>query len=681
MNVLIPYSWLKEYLETEAKPEDIAKYLSLCSQSVEKIIPTSDGDYIYEIEITTNRSDCLSVYGIARELGAILPRFGIKAKFRKLTNYELRITNYEKNLPLEVKITKSSLCPRFTALIFDNIKIAPSPKIVQERLEKIGIRALNNVVDISNYLMVELGQPMHTFDYDKIKGAKMILREAKEGEKIVTLDGQTRSLPQGTIIIEDEEGRIIDLCGIMGGENSAVDENTKRVLLFVQTYDPTTIRRTCQLLSFRTEAAQRFEKGVDSEGVILAMNKAIEMFKQNCQAKIASKLIDIYPNPPKPKKVKLDLELVKKVIGIEIPKKEIINILKSLGFKIFNFQFSIFNCVVPHWRYDDINIPEDLVEEIARIYGYHQLPSILPQGEIPLKTKDNLLEKEEEIKDILKFWGFTEAPNYSMISEKTLKNVEINSEDCLKIANPLTEDLVYLRPSIIPSLLEVIKKNSNYSQVKVFELANVYFPKKQNQLPEEISTLTVAINNDNFFYLKGILEGILKEVGVENFEFRPYPFKKTFYGKIFHPLKTAEIIIKNQPVGILGEINPLILGRFEISQKVTIFEINLHQTVKFATGIKKYTPIPKYPPIIEDLAFIFPPKIELEKVIQIIKQTSPIIWNVEFIDFYKNTRTFRITYQSYEKNLSDEEARKIREKIIKTLQQNYGVKLKTITSF
>jgi len=677
MNIRIPYSWLKEYLKTEAKPQDIAKYLSLCSQSVEKIIPTSDGDYIYEIEITTNRTDCLSVYGIARELGAILPRFGIKTEFKELTDYGLRITNCEKNLLLKVEITKQSLCPRFTALIFDNIKIAPSPKIIQKRLQKVGIRALNNVVDISNYLMVELGQPMHTFDYDKIKDAKMILREAEAGEKIVTLDGQVRNLPQGAIIIEDGEGRIIDLCGIMGGENSAVDESTKRVLLFVQTYDPTTIRRTCQLLAFRTEAAQRFEKGVDPEGVILAMNKAVEMFKQNCQAKIASKLMDIYPHPPKPKKIKLNLELVKKIIGVEIPKKEIINILESLGFSLLTFNSLLLTFSVPHWRYDDINIPEDLVEEIARIYGYHQLPSVLPQGEIPLRPKNLLLEKEEQIKDILKFWGFTETSNYSMTSEKTLKNVEINPDDCVKIANPLTKDLVYLRPSLIPSLLEVIKKNSTYPQVKIFELANVYFPKKQNELPEEISTLAVAVNNNNFFYLKGILEGILKEVGLESFEFRPYPFKKTFYGKIFHPSKTAEVIVKGNPVGILGEINPSILSRFDINQRATIFEINLKEIVKFIREVKKYTPIPKYPPIIEDLAFVFPPKIEVERVIQLIKQTSPIIWNVKLIDFYKNTRTFRITYQSYEGNLSDEEVRKIREKIINSVKEKFKIQLKS----
>jgi len=671
MNILIPYSWLKEYLQTEAKPQEIAKYLSLCSQSVEKITHAPDGDYIYEIEITTNRPDCLSILGVARELGAILPRFGIKAEFKKLTNYESRITDYKKNLPLKVEITKHSLCPRFTALIFDNIKIAPSPKIIQERLRKVGIRALNNVVDISNYLMIELGQPMHTFDYDKIRGAKMVLREAKKGEKIITLDGQTRILPQGAIVIEDGGGRLIDLCGIMGGENSAVDKNTQRVLLFVQTYDPVKIRQTCQALAFRTEAAQRFEKGVDAEGVILAMNKAVVMFEKNCQAKIASKLIDIYPNPQKPKKVKLDLELVKKLIGIEIPQEDILNILKSLGFQVSSSGFQVLECLVPHWRYDDINIAEDLVEEIARIYGYHRLPSILPQGEIPLRRKDLLLEKEEQIKDMLKFWGFTEVPSYSMVSEKDLKNIEINPLSCLKIANPLSEDLVYLRPSLISSILQVISKNKTHLNIKIFELANVYLPQKSNQLPQEISTLTVAAEGENFFYLKGILEGIFKEIGIENFEFFRYPFKETFYGKIFSPNKTAEVLIKDNPIGVLGEIKPTVLAKFGIDKKIIITEINLSKIAKFPHFVKKYTPIPKYPAVIEDLAFIFPPKIEIGKIIQLIKQVSPIIQSVELVDSYKDIRTFRIVYQSPKKTLTDKEVEKIREKIINLVKEKF----------
>ncbi|PIQ69842.1 hypothetical protein COV89_03670, partial [Candidatus Shapirobacteria bacterium CG11_big_fil_rev_8_21_14_0_20_40_12] len=239
MNIKISDSWLREFIDTKATSKQIADCLSLCSQSVEKIIP-ADNDFIYDIEITTNRPDCLSVYGIARELIAILPRFNIPAKRRDVVYRVSTINNRnrKKTLPLNVKIFKSDLCPRFTALIYDNIVIKSSPQYAQKRLNQSGIRALNNVVDISNYLMLELGQPMHTFDYDKILKNKMLLRESRDGEEIVTLDSQKRTLKQGVMIIEDGEGRLVDLCGIMGAKNSETDENTKRVLLFVQTYNP-----------------------------------------------------------------------------------------------------------------------------------------------------------------------------------------------------------------------------------------------------------------------------------------------------------------------------------------------------------------------------------------------------------------------------------------------------------
>ncbi|TSC53558.1 MAG: Phenylalanine--tRNA ligase beta subunit [Microgenomates group bacterium LiPW_16] len=354
MKIFISDSWLREHLKTAATPRQIAEYLSLSSQSVEKVTKFND-DWVYEIEVTNNRPDCFSVYGIARELTAILPRFKISAKLQPLSHNSELITHNQKGLPLEVKITDPSLCPRFTAIIFNKVQIKPSPKIIQKRLQKSGIRALNNIIDISNYLMLELGQPMHAFDYDKIKGAKMILREAKEGEKITTLDGQTRMIPAGAIIIEDGARRIIDLCGIMGGENSAVDEETRRVLLFVQTYDPAKIRRTCQLLGFRTEAASRFEKGVDPEGVMVAMKKAIVMLGKKCGAKVTSSLIDIYPNPLKQKNIKLDLALVNKIIGVELPKNEIIDILKSLGFSQLTTHNSQLTFSVPNWRLSDIS--------------------------------------------------------------------------------------------------------------------------------------------------------------------------------------------------------------------------------------------------------------------------------------------------------------------------------------
>lgn len=676
MNILAPDSWLKEHLKTKANLRQISRYLSLCSQSVEKTTKIGN-DYVYEIEITTNRPDCLSVYGIARELAAILPRFGIKTSLKKLSFKDIPKTT--KNLPLEVKISKSSLCPRFTSLIFDNITIKPSPKIVRERLEKSGIRALNNVVDISNYLMIELGQPMHTFDYDKIKGAKMILREAKAGEKIVTLDGQTRLLPKGAIVIEDGNGRLIDLCGIMGGKNSEVDENTKRVLLFVQTYNPAKIRLTCQALAFRTEAAQRFEKGVDPEGVIPAMKKAVAMFEENCKAKIASPLIDIYPNPPKTKKVILPQEKLNKILGISLRLSETKDILKNLGFGIkLSPDSKSLAATVPHWRNEDINIPEDLIEEIARIYGYHRLPSVLLEGQIPLRIKNPLLNQEEQIKDMLKFWGFTETLSYSIVGSESLQKIEVNPRECLKISNPLTEELVFLRPSLIPSILEVISKNKDCPRIKIFELANVYLPKTNNQLPDEVSTLTVAITGDKFFYLKGILEAIFKELGITNLEVVHYPFRKTFSGKIFHPTKTAEVLIKDHPVGILGEIKPAIFTRFGIEKKIVILEINLGEITKFTTFSKKYTPIPKYPAIVEDLAFVVPPRTEVGKIIQLIKLSSPIIQSVELLDSYKDTRTFRITYQSAKKTLTDKEVGKIRNNIAKKVKIKFKAKLKDL---
>jgi phenylalanyl-tRNA synthetase beta chain len=672
MNIIVPYSWLKDFLETNASPQKIGECLSLSSQSVEKIIP-SGNDWLYDIEITTNRPDCFSIYGIARELSAILPRFGYKAKLKELKTPEGKILGSQKSLPLEVKISQSSLCPRFTALIFDQVAIKPSPKIVQERLEKCGIRAINNVVDISNYLMLELGQPMHTFDYDKIKGAKMILRESAGGEKITTLDNQTRALPDGTIIIEDGEGRIIDLCGIMGGANSEVEQKTKKVLLFIQTYDPVKIRQTCQKLSFRTDAASRFEKGVDPEGVLLAMEKAVEMFKQTAQAKIASHLIDFYPQPPKEKTVILKPSLIERIMGVEILPQEVEKVLQSLGFKIKKSKEKEF--IIPHWRYNDINIGEDLIEEFARIYGYHRLPSCLPPLAFNPVKKAGTIEWADKIKEALKFWGFVETINYSMTSEESLKRFEIKTEDCLKINNALSDDWLYLRLSLIPSLLEVAAKKQN-ENLKIFELSNVYLPQGEHELPGENPMLTGLISNESFRKGKGIVEAILDELGIDDYEIKPYNLQKTFYGKTFSGTKMAELILKNNSLGIFGEIKTEILSRFGLKGKFFIFDLDFKELVKAASDQKKYQSIPKYPPVIEDFSFILPSKTYLGEIIKAIKGINLIIKSVDLIDSFENTRTVRVVYQDKNKTLNDQEVEKLREKIIKIAEEKFKAKIK-----
>ncbi len=673
MNICVPDSWLREFLTTKASVRQIAEYLSLCGQSVEKIT-RDDNDFIYEIEITTNRPDCLSVYGIARELKAILPRFGIKVTLKPAIDERKNINKIKNPLPFNVEIKNKSLCPRFTAIIFDNIKIKPSPAIIQQRLVKSGIRSLNNVVDISNYLMLELGQPMHTFDYDKIGKAKMILRESIKGEKIVTLDGQNRLLPPGTIIIEDGGGRIIDLCGIMGGDNSAVEEKTTRVLLFVQTYDPTRIRKSCQQMAFHTEAAQRFEKGIEPEGVTPAIKKAMSLFKTNCSAGVASNLIDIYPNPPKKKVIKLDFNLVDKLVGIHLTPKETIGILQSLGFIISGGNSRTINCLVPHWRHGDVSIPEDLIEEIARIYGYHSLPALLPEGQIPQKAQSQKLYWERLIKDRLKNWGFIESVSYSMISEQMLSLLGYKTTDALKISNPLTEDLVYLRPALIGSILDLIKKNqAENNDIQVFELANIYLPQAKYKLPQEVLTLTAALTGQKFVQLKGILEALFEEMGINNAKFTANGKSLSF----FQEGRTAIISITNKIIGHLGEIDYLLQTKLGLKNKITLCEISFSQLVNLASKDKKFVPIPKYPPISEDLAFIVPERILIGNLIQEIRAVDRIISNVELFDSYKNTRTFRIIYQHPTKSLSDEIVIKIREKIIKTLKEKFRARIKT----
>lgn len=672
MNIYIPDSWLREFLTTKASSVQITEYLSLCSQSVEKITRGGD-DFIYEIEITTNRPDCLSVSGIARELKAILPRFGIKTDIKESRAASHLLPKVKSGLSLAIEIKDKSLCPRFTAIIFDNIKIKPSPAIIQQRLVKSGIRSLNNVVDISNYLMLELGQPMHTFDYDKIGKARMTLRESVKGEKIVTLDGQNRLLPPGTIIIEDGKGRVIDLCGIMGGENSAVDDKTKRVLLFVQTYDPIRIRKSCQQMAFRTEAAQRFEKGIEPEGVMPAINKAVSLFKTNCSARVASNLIDIYPNPSKKKVIKLDLNLVDRLVGIHLTPKEIVGILQSLGFIISGRKAGTISCLVPHWRSGDISIPEDLIEEIARIHGYHSLPALLPEGQIPQKAQSQKLSWEKLTKDSLKYWGFIESVSYSMISGQMLSLLGYKTTDALKICNPLTEDLVYLRPTLIWSILDLIKKNqAENDNIQVFELANIYLPQTKYKLPQEVLTLTAALTGQKFVQLKGILEALFEEMGINNAKFTTNGKGLSFFQKD----RVAVISIGNKIIGHLGEIDYLLQTKLGFKNKVTLGEISFSQLVNLASKDKKFVPIPKYPSITEDLAFIVPERVLLGNLIREIRAVDRVISKVELFDSYKNTRTFRIIYQHPTKSLSDEIVTKIREKIIKTLKKKFRARIK-----
>lgn len=406
MNITIAHSWLKEFLQTDAPPQKIADCLSLCGPSVEKLTKIKD-DFLYEIEVTTNRVDMMSVLGIAREAGAILPQFGFSARL----NHDIYQTPtgsdpVGKSFPLKISVD-SKLCPRFTAVVIKNVTVQSSPKNIQNRLESSGIRSLNNVIDISNYLMRAYGQPIHVFDLDKIK-SKMVLRSSKPKETITTLDGKTHLLSGNDIVISDDHNRLIDLCGIMGGLNSSVDQQTKNVLLFIQTYNPVNIRRTSMNLAHRTEAAVIFEKSPDPELVLPVLLQGIQLFKKITNGEQGSKIIDIYPHPYKPKIVTAPLQLIKDRLGIDISQPEVDKILKSLGF---------INNLVPSWRAEDINIPEDLIEEVARVYGYHRLPSQIMATAIPTNYPDENFHLEHQIKLWLVGLGLNEIYTNSLVSQ------------------------------------------------------------------------------------------------------------------------------------------------------------------------------------------------------------------------------------------------------------------------
>ncbi|MEK7182637.1 MAG: phenylalanine--tRNA ligase subunit beta [Patescibacteria group bacterium] len=654
MDILIPNSWLREFLNTKATPKKIAEYLSLCGPSVEKVTKESN-DSVYLIEITTNRVDAAGVVGLAREAAAILPRFNIPAKFvppKIKSNQKLVL-----RVPYLTARVDHALCPRFTAVLIKNVTIKESTKIIQERIKAVGLRPINNVVDISNYLMHEFAQPLHTFDYDKIKGKTMLLRASKAGEKITTLDEKTHTLPGGDIVIEDGDGRLIDLAGIMGGENSAVDENTKNVLLFVQTYNPINIRATSMTLAHRTEAVSLFEKDLDPELVEPVIRRGIDLFEGLCDGKAESEILDIYPNPYKTKKVTTTLDFIQMRLGVPIPKQEVSAILSSLDFSP-KWTRNTLEVFIPSSRSRDIWAPEDLIEEVARLYGYHNLPSMLMSGKTPDPLPDAPFELETRVKHILKGWGGIEVYTLSLTSADNV-DLEKRHSWALKLRNPLGSDSEYLRTSLVPSLASVAQQNAGEKEpFHLFEMSNVYLPIR-GKLPEEKMVLGGIFVGHDYREVKGIIEALLKDLNIEA------TFKTQDAGGFLLNHRIS-ITSKKEDIGQLGVLT---------QNKFIYYEFYMELLRKSLTP-RSFHPIPKYPTHVEDISLVLPPRTLLGPVIDVIKNTDAHVVSVELIDIYQDTQTLRIAYLDPNKTLTDKEIEKIREKIIKVISSKFGIHVK-----
>lgn len=668
MNILVPDQWLREYLKTKATPLEIKEYLSLCGPSVERIYEET-GEIIYDIEITTNRPDAMSISGIAREASVILPQFGVSAQFTNdpyQTKTSSFIKAHEREGSLKLTITTDpALNPRWTSIVITNIQVGPSPKWLADRLTATGIRPINCIVDVTNYLMRAFGQPAHAFDYDRI-GKKngtpfMRLRSSRKGEKLITLDGQAHILPGDDIVIEDGTGRLIDLCGIMGGQNSSITQSTKTIVLFLQTYDPTHIRKTSMKLAHRTEAAGLFEKGVDSELVLPALIEGVNLIANITGGQTASKLYDLYPAPFCPYRVTVSRKKIEDYLGTGLPDAEIKTILTKLGFQT-NITRPAVTVTPPSYR-RDVAIDVDIIEEIARLYGYHRIESRLPDSEPPMALPDPALRWEEDLKIRLRDWGYTELYTYSMISEEQMDTFSIPKDTAYRISNPLSSEWVYMRPSLQPSVLAAVAQNLGHTEAfSVFELSKVYH-RTPNSIPEEEDILVVATSQDKFFELKGLGETILSLFGIS----QPYP-----PGDVPTNWKYPNRRFTFGPYGSVGLVAGELLQSLGIRQKVTVLDLSVTKLIRDRKPLKGYMPIPKYPPIVEDISFIVPDKFTVGPLMEAMRLAHPLVSSVTIRDVYEQTRTIHVTYQHPEKNLTDEEVAPVRQQLITLAREKFG---------
>src|SRR3989344_388362 len=428
---------------------------------------------VYDIEVTTNRPDLLGAIGLAREVATITgskfkaPIIKLKADSSKL----------QANLPFKVSVADSKLCPRYQAIVMRNVKVGASPWWLQKKLITAGIRPINNIVDITNYILLLTAQPMHAFDYDQLEGKEIVVRAAKNGEKLQALDGNTYNLKDSMLVIADGK-KPVAIAGVMGGQNSAITNETKTIVFESANFDPTSVRKTSQSLNLRSDSSMRFEKGLSTFGTADALVMAVELTEELAGAEVASKVFDTKRGAYISKKYSFPVAGFASYLGLNLKNAEIKKILESLGFKI-KVTAKDFVVEVPWWRDHDIEDGRDLVEEVARIYGYHRLPSTLPVGAPPAPSNDKTFYFEDEAKDYLRGAGFSELYTYSFISENLLKRINCSSGEALKVFNPLSTDFVYMRPSLLPGMLETIAQNQEKVETgKFFEVSNIYIKNK-----------------------------------------------------------------------------------------------------------------------------------------------------------------------------------------------------------
>lgn len=629
-------------------------------------------DTVFEYEITSNRVDCYSVIGIAREAAATFKKKFILPEIKPTGNDE-NISDY-----LSLKVEDSNLCKRYCARMVKDVKLAPSPKWLQLRLVASGIRPINNIVDITNYVMEEYGQPMHAFDYALIEGKEIIVKRAEDGEKFQTLDGQERELSSDMLMICDKN-KSIALAGIMGGENSKIGDNVNTLIFESATFDGTNVRLSSKKLGLRTDASSKFEKGLDPNNASVAIDRACELIEELNAGTVVGGLLDFYPERIEDKRVKFEPEKINKLLGTDISKEDMLEYFSRVDLKPDATGEYI---VVPTFR-QDIECMADLAEEVARFYGYDKIPTTLPTGEATMGGISYKLKIEEIARKTAMFLGFFEAMSYSFESPKVYNKLLIESDsklrEAIEIMNPLGEDFSIMRTISLNGILESLSNNYNRrnKNVKLFELANIYLPKALpiKELPDERMQFTLGFYGDgDFFTMKGVVEEFMYNIGIrEKINYNP-DTKKEF----LHPGRKADIVYNGEVLGYMGEIHPQVADNYRIGEKVYIAVLDMPAIMPFTSFDIKYKGIAKYPGMTRDISMVVPKDVLVGQIEEVIEKSSKsILESYELFDIYEGSQimegyksiAYSISFRHKDRTLEEKEVSAVMEKILKDLDK------------
>ena len=629
-------------------------------------------DVTFEYEITSNRVDCFGVIGIAREVAATFGKKFVPPVVTKTGNSE-DVNDY-----VSVEVQDKELCSRYTARVVKNIKLAPSPEWMQRRLASVGIRPINNIVDITNYVMEEYSQPMHAYDLDRIEDRKIIVRRASNGEKFTTLDGQERELDDTMLMICDGE-KPVGIAGIMGGENSMITDDVKTMLFEAATFDGTNIRLSGKKLGMRTDAQAKFEKGLDPNTAMEAMDRACQLIEELGAGEVVGGAIDYYPVKKEPIDIAYDPDKINALLGTDISEDDMVRYFETIDLCVDREKKVVH---VPTWR-QDLERLADLAEEVARFYGYDKIPMTLPESSATMGGLSEKLVLENQVRNVVEAYGFCEGMTYSFESPKVYDKLALEEDDVLRksivISNPLGEDYSVMRTSALGGMLTSLSTNYNRrnKDVRLYELANVYLPKQLplTELPDERVQLTLGMYGAGDFYdMKGVVEEVLSRLCLTGSVTYDPAAGKSF----LHPGRQANVIYEGKVVAYLGEVHPQVLKNFNIGERAYVAVVDLAELIAMPKLDVKYEGIPKFPAMVRDISLTMKKELlagQVEVVIR--KKGGALVENYELFDVYEGAQimeghkslAYKITFRAKDRTLTDEEVSNAMDKIIKTLEE------------